>query len=312
MSAPTLVTGANGHLGVRLARHAGRAGGSPLRALVRSERAAAALRALPAQERPAEIRVVDWGDAAGLARAAEGCEAAVHAVGILEESSRSRYADAHEGSCRALAAAAEKAGLRRIVYPSLLGAAPDSPNPCLASKGRAERILLEGTVPARILRLPMVLGRGELAAEALRAKARARVLPLVRGGATLEQPLDGDDLARAVRAALAEPESERGALELAGPECLSHRELVRRAAALLGRPAPRVLPVPLALARAFAAAAERGLADPPLTRAMLEVLERDDCIDPEPACARLGLALTPLEATLRASLGLSGAEEAEA
>jgi hypothetical protein len=39
--------------------------------------------------------------------------------------------------------------------------------------------------------------------------------------------------------------------------------------------------------------------EPPLTRAMLGVLEHDDRIDPGPAASRLGLALTPLEATLR-------------
>lgn len=304
MRAPTLVTGANGHLGRRLARQLARAGEGPVRALVRSERAAGTLRTLPEAERPDEIRVVDWDDAEALAGAAQGCDSAVHLVGILKESPRARYVDAHEGTCRALASAAEKVGLRRVVYPSLLGAAPEARSACLASKGRAERILLEGAVPARVLRVPMVLGRGELAAEALAAKARARRVALVRGGATLEQPIDGEDLARGVRAALAEPAEAQGALELAGPECLSHRELLRRAAALLGRGPPRIVPVPLALARALAFAAERLLPEPPVTRAMLEVLEQDDCIDPEPACARLGLALTPLEATLRASLGL--------
>jgi hypothetical protein len=36
---------------------------------------------------------------------------------------------------------------------------------------------------------------------------------------------------------------------------------------------------------------------------MLEVLEHDDRIDPAPACARLGLRLTPLDITLRRSVG---------
>ena len=33
---------------------------------------------------------------------------------------------------------------------------PDSSNACLASKGRAERILLEAKTPAVVLRVPMV------------------------------------------------------------------------------------------------------------------------------------------------------------
>jgi len=76
---------------------------------------------------------------------------------------------------------------------------------------------------------------------------------------------------------------------------------VLRAAALLGRH-PLLVPVPLAAVRLFAVAAERFLADPPLTPAMLGVLEHDDAIDPAPAARALGLALTPLEATLRRCL----------
>ncbi|MCA9511866.1 MAG: hypothetical protein KC560_14240, partial [Myxococcales bacterium] len=56
--------------------------------------------------------------------------------------------------------------------------------------------------------------------------------------------------------------------------------------------------VPLALARAFAAAAGALLANPPITSAMLGVLQHDDRVDPQPACARLGIALTPLDDTL--------------
>jgi hypothetical protein len=36
-----------------------------------------------------------------------------------------------------------------------------------------------------------------------------------------------------------------------------------------------------------------------MTRAMFDVLQHDDRVDPGPACKRLGLALTPLDETLR-------------
>jgi hypothetical protein len=74
-------------------------------------------------------------------------------------------------------------------------------------------------------------------------------------------------------------------LELAGPESLPHRALVERAAAVLGT-SVAITSVPAALATPFAWIAERASADPPITRAMLGVLERDDAIDPEPARAR--------------------------
>jgi NADH dehydrogenase len=270
---------------------------------VRSERAAAALRALPESCRP-EVTVADPRDTDALAALARGAEVWVHLVGILKETRTARYADAHEGAAGIVARAAERAGVARIVYPSILGAEPGSRNPCLGSKGRAERILLDGKVPATVLRMPMVLGPDELAAVALRAQASAAWTPLVRGGATLEQPLDAGDAARALVLAAAERGRASAALDLAGPECLSHRSLVLRVAERLGT-RPRVVPVPLALAR-LAAAATALLPEPPLTPAVLEVLEHDDCIDPEPACRRLGLALTPLDVTLDASFGRAG------
>jgi NADH dehydrogenase len=292
---PLLVTGANGHLGVGVLR---RASPRPVRAVVRSERAAAALRE-SVSTAAVELQRVDLADEGALARAAAGCGAWIHLVGILKESSRARYAEAHEELAARVARAAEKAGIARIVYPSILGASPDSTNACLSSKGRAEQILLQGAVPATVLRLPMVLGPGELAAQALAGKARAPILALIGGGLTLEQPIDARDAASAVLLAADDPGSEALALDLAGPEPLAHRELVGRVATLLGLPRPRILPIPRAAAELVAGLMERVAGDPPITRAMLGVLEHDDAIDPAAAARRLGLVLTSLAETLR-------------
>jgi NADH dehydrogenase len=290
--APLLVTGANGRLGRSLLESV--AGRRPVRALVRSERAAATLRALPPEQRP-EIVQVDWSDADALARAGAGASEWIHLVGILKESRTSRYADAHERPARALAEAAARAGARRVVAVSILGSEPNARNACLASKGRADATLLGGKVPASVLRVPMVLGPGELGAAALRGQATAPLAFLVRGGATLEQPIDRRDLVRALLAAAAAPGAS-AALDLAGPESLTHRALVERVAALFGR-RPRIVPLPFALVNGLAFVFER-LAEPPLTRAMLGVLEHDDAIDATPALRQLGLALTPLSDTL--------------
>jgi NADH dehydrogenase len=301
--ARVLVTGANGHIGLRLLRRlASRAGdGIHACAVVRSQSAAAAVRAaVPAAS--VEVRIVDYQDVDALARAAEACSHVVHLVGILKQTALTRYADAHESAATSLARAAEKAGVRRIVYLSILGADPDSPNPCLASKGRAERILLERAVPTTVIRLPMVLAPGDPAALALASRARASFVPLVRGGASFEQPIDGDDVTTAILLALSRRDLAGVLLELAGPEALPHRELVRRAASLHGR-RPRIFPLPYSLVAVAAALFERVLANPPLTRAMLDVLEHDDRIEPGPACRRLGLVLTPLDDTLRRCAG---------
>lgn len=294
-----LVTGSNGNLGRRLLRRLASADPRPagLIALVRSERAAASVRALGLTPAP-ELHVVDYAEIDQVAGAAAGCSAVVHLVGILKETPNARYAHAHEGTCRVLAEVAKRQGLRRAVYLSVLGAGPNVENACLASKWRAERILLESELRTTVLRVPMVLGGDDPATLALRTRARARSVRLLDGGASLEQPIDADDVVAAIVAALERPELEDRILELAGPESLPHRELVLRAAALLGNQ-PRIRSLPAGLARLGASWAERLLSDPPVTPPMLEVLLHDDRIDPASACQELGITLTPLDETLR-------------
>lgn len=298
-----LITGANGNLGALLLQHldANPSGFGEVRALVRSQRAADRLRGLDLPMLAPEIRIVDYTDVAGMTEAASGCDAAVHLVGILKETASARYVDAHERCCEVLVQAARLAGLRHVVYLSILGASPDSANACLASKGRAEVVLMDGT-PTTVLRVPMVIGPGDHASRALRGQANAPFLFLVGGGRTWQQPLDAADLIRAVLAALERGGAGSRALDLAGPEALQQRELVTRVAALHGR-RPRILPIPVGLARGLAALAARWIADPPVTPAMLEVLEHDDRIDPKPAFDELGLTPTPLDETLRRYTG---------
>ncbi|MEZ5559323.1 MAG: NAD(P)H-binding protein [Pseudomonadales bacterium] len=296
------ITGANGHLGQRLLSHLDRQDSavSGVRALVRSERAAAQVRALGLARAP-ELQVVDYLDPAAMAAALQGCTAVVHLVGIIKESSSSRYGEAHEQTCRTLAAAAAAAGVERIVYLSILGARPDAANACLASKGRAEQILAAGAVPAVTLRVPMVLGEGDHAAQALARRARKRWNVLLRGS-SLEQPIYAGDVVRAMMAAVTLPVDAAAGLDLAGLESLSRAALTRQAAALLGR-RTRVLSLPLGIGMVLAQVLERLLRDPPVSRAMLGVLDHDDRIDAQPTAKLLGIRLTPLTETLRRCLG---------
>ena len=299
---PVLVTGANGHLGRLLLAHVDRCPKRAVRAAVRSERAAVDLAALKLETLSSGIEIVDYGDHASLAAALKGCRAVVHLVGIIRETAQTHYRQAHEQSCEALVRAMAEADVGRIVYMSILGASANSPNACLASKGRAEEILLQAPNPTTVLRVPMVLGPDDHASNALRAQAKARVVPLIRGGTTWQQPIDAADVVLAMVAAIADSTLDNSALDLAGAESVMQRDLIRRAAELYDN-RPAVIPVPLVVARMFARLAEGLSSDPPLTLPMLEVLERDDRVDPLPAAGQLGIDLTPLDDTLQRYVG---------
>lgn len=273
-----LVTGANGHLGRRLLKELK----PPTRAVVRSGTAASKL------ENHDDVRIVDYTDDEGLRLACTDCTAIVHLVGIIKESGRASYASAHEESSRNLLRAASQAGIRRIVYLSILGADETSPNACLASKARAETILLESAIPTLVIRVPMVLGEGDYASAALLAKASRRVAFEFRAS-SLEQPIYAGDVVDAILAGLAK-DGPIGVLELAGPRSLSRRQLV----GVASRVGTRIVSLPLGLGYALAWMLERVGSNPPLTRAMLGVLDHDDDIDPQPGVEALGIRLTSL------------------
>ncbi|MDP6977419.1 MAG: NAD(P)H-binding protein [Myxococcota bacterium] len=301
---PVLVTGANGQIALQLFERLAQRG-VPGRALVRSERAAKRVAELPDAIRP-QIEVLDealaYSDAPGITRAAAGCRAIVHLVGILKEGSNSSYRTAHEESCAAVAEAADANELDRVVYLSIFGSHPTSSNACLASKGRAEEILMRAKTPATVLRVPMVVGPDDPASRALRAQATKDSVTLVGGGESIHQPIDVRDLLEAILAALYDPGSESRGFDLGGPEALPYRDLVTRAAALYGK-APRVRKIPVGLMKLVAAVMEKISKDPPITRAMLGVLEHDDHIDNRTAIEHLAIGLTPLDDTLGFYLG---------
>lgn len=273
-----LVTGANGHLGRRLLKELE----TPTRAVVRSETAASKLRDHD------DVRIVDYADDEGLRQACTDCKAIVHLVGIIKEGARATYAAAHEQSTQSLLNAATQAGVERIVYLSILGASGDSANACLASKARAESILLESPIPAVAIRVPMVLGEGDYASVALLAQARRAVAFTFRAS-SLEQPIYAGDVVDAILAGL-RADGPAGIIELAGPRSLTRRALISTASAV----GTRTVSLPLALGYALAWFLERMSRNPPVTPAMLGVLDHDDDIDPQPGAEALGIRLTGL------------------
>ncbi len=288
-----LVTGANGHLGRRLL-------GSlpddlPVVAVVRSESAAAAVRQAAGSN--VEVHVLAYDDRNALEQAAIGCDSAVHFVGILKETRYSRYRDAHEATCEVLAEIAPAAGIKRVIALSIVGSSAQSTNACLCSKGRAEQILRDAPFAATVLQVPMVLGEGDYASRALAARGR-KGFNLTFRAASLEQPIYAGDVVAAIVSALMRDEALDATLLLGGPECLPRRRLIERAASRYGR-RTRVVSLPVGVGLALASLLERLLANPPVTPAMLDVLDHDDQVDTIAATAALGLTLTPLDTALQ-------------
>lgn len=294
-----MITGANGHLGSRLIPAVAETRG--VVALVRSASAALALQTTvdtlpPVQTSNITITQLEYTDVTALQDAAQGCNEVIHLAGILKESPWSTYQQAHEDTTAALLSALEGLTIRRIHYLSIVGSAPTASNACLASKGRAEELLLAAPHPALILQVPMVLGEGDYAAQALNAQAR-KALNVVFAPNARDQPLYAGDVVDALTAASALPADFNARLTLAGPEALNKRQLISRAASMVNNKT-RVIGLPGGLALALATLLEAVSKNPPITSPMMEILHHDDHYDPEPACSTLGISLTPLDEML--------------
>ena len=280
-----VITGANGHIGQRLIKKM--ATDYDVRALVRTDKAAQMLGNSAADE----VRIVDYMSELAMTRALEGCIGGVHLVGIIRENHNSTYVNAHENATRALCRAAEVTGMRKVVYLSILGASVNSTNVCLSSKARAERVLMESVVSSSILRVPMVLGTNDHASRALAKRASSSIAFAFRAS-SLEQPIDVDDVIAAVIACM--ESSIAGVLCLAGPASLSRRMLYERAGfhGLL-------ISLPIWLGMIVAGLLERVSDNPPMTGAMLGVLDHDDNIGVDACAQKLGITLTSLDETLK-------------
>ena len=241
MRARIVITGANSAIGRVLVQRALARPGFHITAAVRSARAAAEVGELPAER--GRIRQVDYALPESLAEAFSGADAVIHLPGILIEAPGRGYREANVVPARAAVESARRAGVGKFVLVSAWGADADSPNGFFQSKGEAEKALLESGLNYTVLRCPVVLGCASLADAALARWARGGWCALLGGGANLDRPLDARDLAEGALNACQPERARNRVLEFVGPECLSVRELARRAGALQNS-SGRILPIP--------------------------------------------------------------------
>ncbi|MCC5885990.1 MAG: NAD(P)H-binding protein [Gammaproteobacteria bacterium] len=288
--------GANSNVGQNLLAHVLAAADITAVAMVRSQRAADAL---PASDRIRPV-VADYEDAAELARHFEGVDAVVHLAGVLFEARGSSYARANVATTAAVVAAAKAAGAGQVIFISALGAASGSANPYLRSKGEAEDLVRASGLPGTILRTPMLLGPGSAAASALLRSASRSQAWVLGGGRQMLRPLDLDDLSRAILNVVRQPPGGVATWELTGPEPITQEALIRLMGSLQGR-SVRVRAVPVGLAKSVAAvvhAVTGGGASP----AVIDVITAQEQVA-ENGDAKLGIELTPLQATLGKLIG---------
>jgi len=206
-------------------------------------------------------------------RAVEGAWGVVNCVGILYETGKQKFSDVQGEGPRAIAWAARRAGVERLVHLSAIGADPDSLSAYGRSKAAGEDGIHDGFPTGVILRPSVAFGPGDDFFNKFAAMARLMPVLFVVGAETKFQPVFVGDIANAAANAL---EAGAGTYELGGPEVATMEELMRRMLRIIERQRPLV-PLPRMVAKMMAIFTQL-MPKPLLTVDQLKMLGYDNVV----------------------------------
>ena len=240
----------------------------------------------------------DVSDAATITGAASGCDAVVHIAGIVtEEPPEQTFERVNVGGTRNILAEATRAGVKRFVYVSSLGA-DSGTSEYHQSKRDSEAFVQQSGLAWTIVRPGSVYGPGDEVISMILKMVRALpAVPVVDSGDQEFQPIWFEDLAKVLAETLEHADLAGQILEAAGPEITTTNDLLRRFAEITDRK-PLRIPVPKALARLTSRLTSL-VVKPPVDESKLAMLGEQNVVHGRNAIEVLGIATTPLDQGLR-------------
>jgi len=229
-----LVTGAAGFIGRRLTA-----------ALVARETTVRALVRRPDADLPGGVERAagDLLDPATLPEVFTGVDTAFYLVHSMA-GGRGGFGNRDRLAAENFAAAATKAGVRRVIYLGGLGEAGDRLSEHLASRREVAHILRTGAFTTTILRAAVIIGAGGASFEMIRYLVeRLPVMITPRWVSTRCQPIAVDDAIRYLAGCLNDERTTGETFDIGGPEILTYREMMERFARIAGR-SVLIVPVP--------------------------------------------------------------------
>jgi uncharacterized protein YbjT (DUF2867 family) len=253
-----LLTGATGLVGSALLRRLV-ADGEQVRCLVRDPRR------LGAQRVRVQIALGDLTDPPSFRNAMRGVRTVVHLAASIRDQPRGSIEELNGIATWRMVQAAERAGVERFVFFSALDASTHHRARFFRAKALAEQAVGEAGLQSVVFAPSIVYAPGDPWLTLLERLALLPVVPVSGRGRALYQPIWAEDVADCVIAVLRGGEGQRAVngnsapgerragerrlrprYELAGPETVSHTELVRIVLRSLNRKRPLVhVPTPV-------------------------------------------------------------------
>jgi len=217
-----LVTGATGYIGGRLVPRL-LDSGFDVRCMSRDP----TLLSLDPWRDRVDVVAADAMDPASLDQALSGCDAAYYLIHAMEGSGGD-FAMLDRTAAQNFADAAERQGLRRIVYLGALGSNGDDLSEHLDSRHEVGRVLASGSTPVTRLRAAVIIGSGSMSFEMIRHLTE--VLPIMmrpKWVTSLCQPIAVRNVLEILVAAIDDPDTADRAYDIGGPDVLSYEELMQ-------------------------------------------------------------------------------------
>lgn len=238
-----LLTGATGTVGLPLLRRL-TATGMPVRCLVRDPRR------LGAERVRVQIALGDLGDHLSFRHALRDIDTVVHLAATIRDQPGGSIEELNGVATWRLVRAAERAGVRRFVFFSALGASTRSHARLMRAKAIAERAVVESSLEHVVFAPSITYSPGDRYLRLLERMSLLPVVPLSGSGKAAYQPIWAEDVADCVMTALSESTDSGTRFELAGPETLAYQDIVETAMRSFGRRRP-IVRVPIGLTRRF-------------------------------------------------------------
>jgi len=236
-----LLTGATGVVGSPLLRRLTTAG-TPVRCLVRDPRG------LGAERVRVQIALGDLAEPHSYRHALRGVHTVIHLAASIRDQPPASIEELNGVATWRMVHAAERAGVRRFLFFSAMGASTHHRARFFRAKALAEQALGQSDLPHVIFAPSIVYAPGDPYLRLLARLSLLPVMPLPGSGKALYQPIWADDVADCVMGVLngGGEGDHRRRYELAGPDTLSHEAIVRLAVRAAGRRRPFArLPMPV-------------------------------------------------------------------
>jgi uncharacterized protein YbjT (DUF2867 family) len=246
--------------------------------------------------------VVDAHDERSVEAAVAGADGVVNAISLYVEHGGDTFHSVHVEAAARIARVARRAGIKRFVHLSGIGADAASPSPYIRNRGEGEAAVQAAFPGAVVIRPAVMFAPDDAFLTTILGLLRTLpAYPLFGDGRTRLQPVYVDDVAAAIAQILRQTHRPFPIYELAGPRVYSYGELLRTIARTAGL-RPVLVRIPFAFWNAVAGLAEI-LPHPPLTRNQLELMQIDTTAsDSRPGFGLLGISPRSLEEELKGML----------